>query len=139
MIITVSGAHSGVGKTTLVEKLLSRLAGWSAIKVTTIKKGPCPKEIACGVCERQERPFTIISNARTINQKGKDTERMKKAGARKVLWLVANPQGLKEGLEAAFKKLKNTNGIVIEGTSVLKFIKPDLNIYVYNKGKFKVC
>lgn len=130
MIITVSGAHSGIGKTFLVEKLLRQLVGWSAIKVTTIKKGPCPKEIACGVCERQEKSFTIISDAKTINQKGKDTQRMKQAGAKRVLWLRARPEGLRKGLKEALKNCKGGPGVIIEGTSVLRYVKPDLSLYI---------
>jgi len=43
IIITVSGAGSGVGKTTVVENLLSGgLTGWSALKVTVASDGSCP-------------------------------------------------------------------------------------------------
>lgn len=138
MIVSVSGAHSGIGKTAFVEYLLSHLKGWSALKVTVIKDGPCPRERPCGVCQRQDSPFSIVSDSRIINQKGKDTQRMKLAGARRVLWLKAKPLGLKEGLKKALKKIRNSNGIVIEGNSVLKYLKPDFSIFVAAKGRAKL-
>lgn len=137
-IITVSGSSSGVGKTRLVEKILEELKGWSAIKVTVVKDGACPRKMPCGVCESQTTPFTIITDRRIINQKGKDTYRMKMAGAKRTVWLKAKPAGLKEGLEKTIKKLKGSPGIIIEGTSVLKYMKPDLGLYVDPSGKTRV-
>lgn len=129
-IITVSGAHSGVGKTAVAVALLKMLKGWAALKVTVIKEGPCPRKNPCGVCEKNNRPFSIVSDPKVINQKGKDTERMKSGGARRVLWLKATPAGLEGGLKAALRRLKDSKGVVIEGTSVLKYIKPDLGVFI---------
>ena len=130
-IITVSGARSGVGKTLLVEKILKRLKGWSALKVTVVKDSPCPRNHPCGVCEDQEAPFTIVSDRRVISQKGKDTARMKSAGAKRVLWLKATPEGLKRGVKTALKIFKGSPGVVIEGTSVLKYIKPNWAFFLH--------
>lgn len=129
-IITVSGAHSQIGKTTLAVALLRQLKNWSALKVTVIKDWPCPRKVSCGVCEEQTAPFNIVSDSRVINQKGKDTQRLKAAGAKRVLWLKAKPLGLKAGLKKALKGFKGSDGVVIEGTSVLKYLKPDLGIYL---------
>lgn len=132
-IITVSGSRSGAGKTSRVEKILKQLKNWSALKVTVVKDGPCPRKTPCGVCEEQIAPFSIISKSSIINQKGKDTQRMKAAGAKKVLWLKAKPSGLQKGLKKALGMLKNNEGVVIEGTSVLKYLKPDLKIFIGDK------
>lgn len=137
-IITVSGAHSGIGKTSVAEKILRQLKGWSALKVTVIKETPCPRKTPCGVCQEQNSPFSIISVAEIINQPGKDTQRMKSAGAKKVLWLKAIPSGLKEGLKTALQRLKNSPGVVIEGTSVLKYLQPDLGIFIGKKGRIRL-
>lgn len=137
-IVAVSGSHSGVGKTTFAEYLLRRLKGWSALKVTVIKNGPCPREIPCGVCEEQDAPFSIVSDSKIINQRGKDTQRMKQAGARKVLWLKATASGLKAGIKQALNKLKGSSGVVIEGTSILKYLKPDLAIFIDDNNKIKL-
>ena len=85
-IITVSGSHSDIGKTTLVEHILRQLNGWSAMKVTVTRTVSCPRgAMTCNICRLQKEPFTLISDKKIINQKNKDTGRMKKAGAKKVL------------------------------------------------------
>lgn len=134
-IVTVSGAHSGIGKTTIVEQILRQLKGWSALKVTVVKKGHCPRTVTCGICEQQTVTFSIIADSRIINQVGKDTQRMKQAGAKKVLWLRAKPEGLKAGLKQALKSFKDSSGVVIEGTSILKCLRPDLGIFIDSKKK----
>lgn len=130
-IITVSGAQSGVGKTKVAEMLLKKLKGWSAIKVTVSHHGnSCPIERDCGACDELHSGFAIVSDRKIIEQEGKDTQRLKEAGAKKVLWLKAHPQGLKQGLKKTLSMLKKARGIIIEGNSILKYLKPDLAIFV---------
>ena len=133
-IITVSGAHSGVGKTMVIERLLERLKGWSCLKVTVLHNGACPTGRDCGACDEISSQFSIISDNERIEEKGKDTARFKKAGAKEVLWLKSTPQCLKKGLKKAISIFKKTKGIIIESTSGLKYIKPDLAVLVRNKG-----
>lgn len=130
-IITVSGAHSSVGKTRVAEMLLRRLKGWSALKVTVLHKGLCPTgRGACGVCDRLSSKFSIVSDKKTIEEKGKDTYRFKKAGAKEVFWLRAKPEGLRQGLKEAVSRFKGSPGLIIEGTSILKYLNPDMAIFV---------
>jgi len=136
-IITVSGSHSGVGKTKVVELLLRILEGWSALKVTVSHPGrKCPllKKKYCHVCAELKEDLLIISDKKIIETKGTDTARFKEAGARRVLWLKAKPQGLEEGLRKAISLFKMTKGFIIESNSALKYIKPDLAIFVKNKN-----
>ena len=137
--IVVSGARSGIGKTYLAEQLLRKLSDWSALKVTTSKVSNCPHRRDCGVCAGVRKPFYIIKDKDIINQAGKDTSRLKNAGAKEVIWLKTKTAGLKAGLDKALAEFSNCDGVVIEGTSVLKFIKPDLNFHVYKRGKFRIC
>ena len=77
-IITVSGAHSGVGKTKVAEILLRALKGWSALKVTvTHREGKCPARKNCHTCDELKDDFSIIDNKRIIETKGKDTDQDK--------------------------------------------------------------
>lgn len=156
--IVVSGEKSGVGKTYVAGELLRYLSGagcsdslkglfdkaifklrnckirhWSALKITVSKADGCPHDRSCGVCQKIEKPFYVIKDRAIIDQTGKDTARLKEAGAREVIWLKARPNGLKEGLRKAFSALDSRGGVVIEGTSVLKFLKPDLNIHIYSR------
>ena len=136
--IVVSGEKSGVGKTYVARQLLISLPGWSALKVTVSKEDGCPHHRSCGICGGVKRPFYIVKDPKVINQTGKDTALLKKAGAKEVLWLKAKAGGLKQGLFKAFSAFSECEGIVIEGTSVLKFFKPDLNIHVYSQGKYGI-
>ena len=133
--ITVSGAHSDVGKTAVVERLLQELKGWSCLKVTLLHNGSCPTGRNCGACDKMSSIFSIVSDRKITEEQGKDTWRFKKAGAKKVLWLRAKPAGLKQGLKKAISMFsaeggKGAQGLIIEGTSVLKYLKPDLAILV---------
>jgi len=74
--------------------------------------------------------FEIVDDKKIICQPGTDTARLKKAGARNVVWLKATEKGLRSGLKAALKKLKGADGVVIEGTSVIKHIKPGCLIFL---------
>lgn len=129
-LVTVSGAHSGAGKTFVIEQLLKVLKGWSCIKVTVSRKGPCPKESNCNICGSLKGDFSIISDKEAIEEKGKDTFRFKMAGAKKVLWLISRPGALSRGIKTTLDKLKKSKGIIIEGTSVLKYLNPDMAILV---------
>lgn len=132
-IITVSGSSSGVGKTTVAESLLKKLKGWSALKVTVRYNGLCPINRDCGACENLDSKFSIIADKKIIEEEDKDTQRLKKAGAKQVLWLRAKPNGLRPGLKQAIKSMEGAKGIIIEGTSILKYLKPDLAIFVRKK------
>ncbi len=136
--IVISGEKSGIGKTYLAQRLLRCLQGWSALKVTVSKDGSCPNGKNCGICRRIKKPFYIVKDKNIINQTGKDTARLKDAGAKEVIWLKARPEGLREGLEKVFSEFSDCRGIIIEGTSVLKFFKPDLNIHVNSKGNYTI-
>jgi len=134
-IITVSGAHSNAGKTRVIERLLEIFKGWSCLKVTTLHKGLCPTGRDCGACGKLSSRFSIVSDKGIIEEPGKDTRRFKEAGAKDVLWLRAKPRGLRQGLKKAISMFsaegeKGARGLIIEGTSVLKYLHPDLAIFV---------
>jgi molybdopterin-guanine dinucleotide biosynthesis protein len=138
-LIVVSGKKSGIGKTYAAQRLLSILLAWSALKVTVSKKEGCPHGRSCGICGEIKKPFYIIKDRKIINQKGKDTARLKASGAKQVIWLKARPEGLREGLAKALSAFSDCQGVVIEGSSALKFIQPDINIHVYGRGRYKLC
>jgi len=134
--IVISGSHSSIGKTSVAEDILSSLNGWSGLKVTTVKeKSGCARGSNCTVCSELKNDFDIITDKKIINKKDTDTARMKSSGAKKVVWLKANTSGLKQGLKEALYCLRGSKGVVIEGTSVLKYIKPHLAIFIAGKDK----
>ncbi|MCQ9207816.1 MAG: hypothetical protein NG712_00290 [Omnitrophica bacterium] len=134
--IVISGSRSNIGKTLLAEKMLHSLTDWAALKVTVSRQGElrCPRRHGrCRVCSEIKGDFEIIKDKKIINQKGTDTSRLKKAGAKKVIWLKATLGGLKEGLRKSLLELEDAKGLIIEGTSVLRKIKPDFTIYMRDK------
>lgn len=112
-IISVTGAHSSVGKTTLCALLLNSLDNFGAIKFTKTEM------------------FTSISDdSETILQKDKDTAIMSEAGAKKVVWIQSPYDGLKDALHIASSKMTGLNGMVVEGNSPVDFINPHLIVFI---------
>jgi hypothetical protein len=113
-IITVSGSHSGIGKTLLAEYLLFLLKDFAAIKISI------------------EDFFTAVScDDATIMVPGKDTFRLKSSGAKQVIWVRSREHNLMESMEQAFSLLVDCTGVLIEGNSILTYIDPDLAFFVY--------
>lgn len=134
--IVISGAHSDIGKTSLAEKLLSRLPNWSALKVTVKRGSACPHERTdCNICSELREDFEIVEDEKIIEQKGTDTARLKNAGAKKVIWLKSTLKGLEPGLKKALSGLNSSEGVVIEGTSVVRHIKPDFLIFIKDNSE----
>src|SRR3989338_9834720 len=80
--ITISGSHAKVGKTMLAERLFKRLKGWSGLKVTVMHNGICPTGKNCGVCNKLDSEFSIVSDNDKLMERGKDTYRLKSSGAK---------------------------------------------------------
>ena len=112
-IISVTGAHSSVGKTTLCALLLNCLNNFGAIKFTKTDM------------------FTSISDdPETILQKDKDTAIMSEAGANRVVWIQSPHDSLEDALHIASLKMEGLDGMVVEGNSPVDFINPHLIIFI---------
>ena len=112
-IITVSGARSNVGKTSLVSLLAARLPGYGAIKVTITDL------------------FTSVTDDPvTISEEGKDTAVMKGAGADPVVWVRCPVEALSESLSYALNLAAGGKGVIIEGNSPVGLIEPDVAFFV---------
>lgn len=111
--ITVSGAHKGVGKTVLTELLLRHLPGFAAIKITV-----------------DDLYASVSDDEKEIMIQGKDTFRMKKSGAEKVVWVKTTEKLLPEVLEKALVMIGTPKGLLIEGNSILEYINPALAFFV---------
>lgn len=117
-IISVTGACSNVGKTTLCSILLGEFKGFGAIKFT-----------------KAEMFTSLIDDLEILNQKGKDTAVMLDAGAKKVVWIKSPKEGLKDALDIAFSKLYRLKGVVVEGNSPVDFLNPSLVIFIINPDR----
>lgn len=112
-IITVSGSHSGVGKTTLAVLILSQLTGFGAVKVSTT-----------------EFFTSVTDDPDTIAEPGKDTALMKDAGAEHVVLARCTPEEVSECLSHALNLLGGVRGAVVEGNSPARLIAPDMAFFV---------
>jgi molybdopterin-guanine dinucleotide biosynthesis protein len=120
-ILSVTGAHSGVGKTTLCSILLKEFKGFGAIKFTKI-----------GLYT------SIVDNADMLDKEGKDTSVMMNAGAESVVWVRSPVDDLNDALGIALQKLSGTRGVVIEGNSPVDFLNPHLVIFIIGEdGEIK--
>jgi molybdopterin-guanine dinucleotide biosynthesis protein len=112
-VITISGAHRGVGKTALSELLLQNLSGFAAIKITM-------SDVYTSVSDNEEE----------IMVPEKDTFRMKQSGAEKVVWVRTTEKFLPEAMEQALRIIGNPKGLLIEGNSVLKHLNPTIAFFI---------
>lgn len=120
-IISVTGAHSGVGKTTLCSLLLNHLKGFGAIKCT-------------------KSPFytSVTDDPLIIMEKDKDTAILSQSGAEKVVWIQSSGSELENTLPLAMSKMEGMAGVVIEGNSPARLIDTSLVIFIIGgEGKMK--
>jgi molybdopterin-guanine dinucleotide biosynthesis protein len=120
-IISVTGAHSGVGKTTLCAFLLNEFEGFGAIKFT-----------------KTTLFSSLVDDEAELKHEGKDTAIMYGAGAEKVLWIKSPTDGLEHVLEIALERMRSLKGVVVEGNSPVDFLNPHLLIFIVGEdGEIK--
>lgn len=129
-VICVGSSSSGMGKTTLCEQILRSHRGFCALKVTTVRPGEGKEDD--GIIRGNTKGYVLVSDENILNEPGKDTRRMKDAGAVKVLWLNALPERMKEGLDAAFPMLKECAGVIIEGNTAANQIDSCIRIFIHD-------
>ena len=112
-IITVSGSKSGAGKTTLGVLLASRLTGFAAIKVSI-----------AGFYT------TVTDDPGVIEKTGKDTALLKAAGAEPVVFVQCPREDLSEALSQALGIIGGARGVIIEGDSPARAVRPDTRFFV---------
>lgn len=112
-VISVTGAHSKVGKTTLCSILLKELNGFGAIKFT-----------------KTSLYASVVEDINILKQKGKDTSLFLESGAERVLWVQSPYNELENVLEIAISKMIDLKGVIVEGNSPVDFLNPYLVIFI---------
>jgi hypothetical protein len=111
--ITVSGLYSNIGKTLLSQYLLGLLKNTAAIKITTT-------DFETFITDKED----------VIMVEGKDTWRLKNGGASKVVWINSTEQDTLDSFKTSLSLVADYPIILIEGNSILKYLKPDLSFFI---------
>jgi len=132
-VIVIAGTSSNTGKTTLLCDLLRELSrdeSWEAVKLTRGHYRSCGKDPhACCVSNLLSEEPVIRSGRDETYAVGKDTGRYWDAGASNVHWVIVTDNQVGQGIDAALARVKSGQ-VLIEGTSVLKFVKADFAVMV---------
>src|SRR5499426_1932957 len=137
-IVVIAGTSSNVGKTTLLCDLLRELrrdGSWEAIKLTRGHYRSCGKDPhACCVSHLLGDQPLVRSGRNETYAAGKDTGRYWEAGASDVHWVITTDNQVEQGIRAALARVKSGR-VLIEGTSLLKFIEADFVVMVARPGQ----
>ena len=132
-IVVIAGTSSNTGKTTLLCDLLRELTrdeNWEAIKLTRGHYRSCGKDPhACCVSHLLGDQPVVRSGRDETYTAGKDTGRYWESGASDVHWVIATDNQVERGIRTALARVKSGR-VLIEGTSLLKFIEADFVVMV---------
>ncbi len=137
-IVGIGGFESNVGKTTLLCELLREFPDWEAIKTTRGHYRSCGKDPhACCVSHLLTEEPLVLSGRRESYADGKDTGRYWIAGAANVHWLIVTENQLERGINQILQRVKSP-GVLIEGNSFTKFVKPDYFLLVKSRSSERI-
>jgi molybdopterin-guanine dinucleotide biosynthesis protein len=131
MAIVVIGGHSrSVGKTSVVEGLISGLHEfeWTAVKITQYGHGICSADGAACECATADHSWAISEEKDRSGES--DTSRFLLAGATRALWVRTEQGRLAEAMPALRQRIAAADNVIVESNSVLKFLRPDLYLTV---------
>jgi molybdopterin-guanine dinucleotide biosynthesis protein len=125
-IIAVGGCSSGVGKTSVVCRLLEALPSWGALKTTPV----------AGL--QAIRGYALLRDESKLGRAGSDTARYFAAGAPEVAWLQYARGGLPAGLAEALPFFHDCPGVVVEGNSAVPHLPPSLVVLVARGDRVEI-
>jgi molybdopterin-guanine dinucleotide biosynthesis protein len=131
MSLIVIGGHSrNVGKTSVVAGLIAALPeyNWTAMKITQYGHGVCSLSGESCHCATDDHSWAISEEK---NRSGEsDTSRFLLAGAKRVWWIRTEQGRLAEAMPTVRRRLADSENVIVESNSVLKFVRPDLYLTV---------
>jgi hypothetical protein len=131
MSTIVIGGHSrSVGKTSVVAGLISALPEfeWTAVKITQYGHGICSANGRVCDCATADHAWAISEEKDRAGDS--DTSRFLLAGAKRAVWVRTEQGRLAEAMPALRKKIAETQHVIIESNSILKFVHADLYMTV---------
>jgi hypothetical protein len=131
MAIVVIGGHSrNVGKTSVVAGLIAALPEyhWTALKITQYGHGVCSMNGEACHCATDDHTWAISEEK---DRSGKsDTSRFLVAGAVRAWWVRTEQGRLAEAIPTIRHRIAESENVILESNSVLKFVRPDLYLTV---------
>jgi hypothetical protein len=131
MALVVIGGHSrSVGKTSVVSGLIAALPeySWHAMKITQFGHGVCSRNGELCDCATDDHTWSISEER---NRSGEsDTSRFLIAGATKVWWVRTQQGRLAEAMPTIRRRITESENVIVESNSILKFIRPDIYVTV---------
>jgi LAO/AO transport system kinase len=128
LTIGIGGSKSSVGKTAFIESF-----------ITAIKKANKKTKVISIKYTKISQFGCIITDFNLIDSWGKDTARMKRAGADYVYWVKASEKALpqiakklKEEISQYLHSKNNEDGtvVVLEGNSLVRVMHSDVIIFI---------
>jgi hypothetical protein len=131
MAIVVIGGHSrSVGKTSVVAGLIVALpeCAWNAMKITQFGHGVCSRNGELCDCANDDHSWSISEERDRSGES--DTSRFLLAGAAQVWWVRSQQGRLAEAMPTIRRKIAESENVIVESNSILKFIRPDIYLTV---------
>jgi len=131
MAVVVIGGHSrNVGKTSVVAGLIAALPeyNWIALKITQYGHGVCSSDGESCHCATEDHSLAISEEKDRSGES--DTSRFLVAGATRVWWVRTEQGRLAEAMPTIRRRLAESENVILESNSVLKFVRPDLYLTV---------
>jgi len=130
ILIGIGASHSGSGKTFLASRILRHFS-------LTPDPNSLTPALACGAIKytRTQSGSELITDPAILMTPGKDTWQMVTSGAREAIWVRSVRSALGDLLPKALKRLSHLDLIIVEGNSAIEFLKPDIVIFIFGKGR----
>ena len=131
MAVVVIGGHSrSVGKTSVVAGLIAALREyhWTALKITQYGHGVCSRDGESCHCATADHSWAISEEKDRSGDS--DTSRFLAAGAVRAWWVRTEQGRLAEAIPTIRRKLAESENVILESNSILKFVRPDLYLTV---------
>jgi hypothetical protein len=130
-LVSIAGAASRAGKTSLAVSLLRSMPASSAVavKFTTTEDvfERCPRGTPCVVCDI-DVPFRVVEDPRVLDEPGTDTERLGRAGASRVIWAISRASAVRAAWSRVLSMARGL--VVMEGSTIVDVAAPDLLLFV---------
>ncbi len=105
---------------------------WTAIKITQFGHGVCSANGEPCDCETADH--TIAISEERDRGTGTDTSRYLAAGAARSFWVRTRQGQLSEAMPRVRALLAESENVMVESNSVLRFLRPDVSLSVMDPG-----